>query len=463
MLRRTLVLSLLLCLCASLAQAGIVPFRKKKDKKKDNPLADVNSKQPDKVLFDRATAALAKNRFDIARVTLQTLINTYPDSEYVARAKLAIADAWYKEGGSAGLAQAEIEYKDFITFFPNMPEAAEAQMKVGDIHYKQMEKPDRDYTHAKRAEEEYKAMIEQFPDSSLLPKAKQKLRDVQEVLAEREFRVGRFYYLRESYPAAIARLKTLTDTYPLYSRSEESLMMLGDMYEKQMNATKVMPRLPAAARERLMAEWGRHAEETYDHLITRYPLSSEADSAKKRLQAMGRPVPTATPEQVAEYKAEEQSRGHAGMVKRTRTTILSKHPDMSVSAKTGEPTMTEPPPTSAPGIYKEMEAALRGEDPTKVAEKKDEDSTSRGATSGGSTELTLSPVTNKGNSGVSEAPPTSAPAEAPTQVNEAAADGSAAATDKPATATTDKDKKEDKNVSTSKKKEKHGLRKLIPF
>src|SRR5690348_13094828 len=171
------------------------------NKKVQNPLANVGSKQPDKVLFDRAMDAMKHNKFDVARLSLQTLINTYPDSEYVARAKLAVGDSWYAEGTTPALQQAEIEYKDFITFFPNMPEAAEAQMKVGDIHFKQLNKPDRDFTHAIRAEQEYQQMILQFPDSKLVPEAKQKLREVQELLAEREFRIGRFYYLKESYPA----------------------------------------------------------------------------------------------------------------------------------------------------------------------------------------------------------------------------------------------------------------------
>src|SRR5438045_7331482 len=122
------------------------------NKKVNNPLANVGSKQPDKVLFDRAMDAMKHNRFDVARLTLETMINTYPDSEYIARAKLAVADSWYAEGGSTSLSQAEIQYKDFITFFPNMPEAAEAQLRIGDIHYKQMEQPDRDYTPALRAE-----------------------------------------------------------------------------------------------------------------------------------------------------------------------------------------------------------------------------------------------------------------------------------------------------------------------
>src|ERR1700739_4012973 len=153
------------------------------NKKVQNPLANVGSKQPDKVLFDRAMHAMNHNSFDVARMTLQTLINTYPDSEFIARAKLAVGDSWYAEGGTAALSQAEIEYKDFETFFPNMPEAAEAQLKIANIHYQEMEKPDRDYTHAKRAEEEYRNLILQYPDSKLLPEAKQRLMEVQEVLA----------------------------------------------------------------------------------------------------------------------------------------------------------------------------------------------------------------------------------------------------------------------------------------
>src|SRR6201984_3227838 len=211
------------------------------NKKSVNPLANVGSKQPDKVLFDRAMDAMKHNRFDVARMTLQTLINTYPDSEFVARAKLAVGDSWYAEGGSASLAQAEIEYKDFETFFPNMPEAAEAQLKIANIHYQQMEKPDRDYTHAMRAEEEYRSLILQYPDSKLVPEAKQRLLEVQEVLGAREYSIGRFYYLRQSYPAAIARLNSLVERYPLYSQVDEALYLLGQAYEGEIAVIRSKP------------------------------------------------------------------------------------------------------------------------------------------------------------------------------------------------------------------------------
>ena len=115
---------------AGLCVAMLPPaFAKQKKNKKDfnlsaNPLADVKSQQPDKILYDKAMHALKKGRFDVARLDLQTLLNTYPETEYAMRAKLAIGDTWYREGGTAALTQAESEYKDFITFFPNSPEAA---------------------------------------------------------------------------------------------------------------------------------------------------------------------------------------------------------------------------------------------------------------------------------------------------------------------------------------------------
>ncbi len=175
-----------LLLGTAAAHADKKPKKKKNTDLSANPLANVDSKQPDKELFDKAMNAMKHGRFDVARLDLQTMLNTYPESEYRMRAKLAVGDSWFKEGGTAALTQAEAEYKDFITFFPNAPEAAEAQMKVADIYYQQMEKPDRDPNNAERAEAEYRNMINMFPDSTLVPRAKQKLRDVQEVLAERE-------------------------------------------------------------------------------------------------------------------------------------------------------------------------------------------------------------------------------------------------------------------------------------
>src|SRR3954452_2855106 len=193
-------------------------FRKKKY---ENPITK-DTLQPDKVLFDKAIADIERSRFEVARLTLNTMMNTYDTSEFMAKAKLAIADSWYREGGSHGLAQAEAEYKDFILFYPTLEESAEAQEKVCMIHYRQMEKADRDPQHALRAEDECRNVLVQFPNSKFAPRAQQLLRNVQEVIAEGEFRRGTFYHTKGSHPAAANRLQSLADHYPLFSKADEA-------------------------------------------------------------------------------------------------------------------------------------------------------------------------------------------------------------------------------------------------
>ncbi len=452
------------------------------NKKVNNPLANVGSKQPDKVLFDRAMDAMKHNRFDVARMTLQTLINTYPDSEFIARAKLAVGDSWYAEGGTAALAQAEIEYKDFETFFPNMPEAAEAQLKIANIHYQQMEKPDRDYTHAKRAEDEYRSLILQYPDSKLLPEAKQRLLEVQEVLAEREFEIGRFYYLRQSYPAAIARLTSLVERYPLYSHADEALYLLGESYEAEVTILR-SKQFNEVQKARAIEAYTKRATDAYSKILTRYPVMERAEDAKRRLEALHRPVPTATPAAIAQNKAEEESRQTTGMVSHVLSGF-KKHPDVARATKVGEPPLVDPKGMSATEVPKIAAQALMGTSapgeksiaveipkegaalpaPNEAAPRSDSPSTSPtdvGATPPAAADSNeLQPNTAPASNELKVEPPDAGQAvPPPAQVNEIQT-GTAA---QPVNAASSSSNTPSGPTSTSKKKKKKGLGKLNPF
>jgi outer membrane protein assembly factor BamD len=450
------------------------------NKKVNNPLSNVGSKQPDKVLFDRAMDALKHNRFDVARMTLQTLINTYPDSEFIARAKLAVGDSWYAEGGTAALAQAEIEYKDFETFFPNMPEAAEAQLKIANIHYQQMEKPDRDYTHAKRAEDEYRNLVLQYPDSKLVPEAKQRLMEVQEVLGEREYEIGRFYFLRQSYPAAIARLSSLADRYPLYSGADEALYLLGQCYEGEVAILRSKP-FEETSKAKMIEAYTKRAADAYSRIITRYPMTDRVGDAKARLEALHRPVPTPTKAAIAQNKAEEESRRESGMFGRM-TSAFKKHPDVARATKVGEPPLVDAKGMNPSDVPKIATAALMapagGEKSVSVEIPKDGSApapnqpvphsdtspstpTDSSASASGSdpNELKLNAapeanelkVESQDSSGQTAPPP-------PAQVNEIQGAASAQAADASSSSSNSTPR-----TSTSKKKKKKGLAKLNPF
>ncbi|MGB9029126.1 MAG: outer membrane protein assembly factor BamD, partial [Acidobacteriaceae bacterium] len=332
-------------------------FAKKHEKKKKevdltaNPLGKVNSKQPDKELFDKAYNAMKHGKYDVARLDLQTLLNTYPDSEFAMRSKLLVGDTWFKEGGSAALTQAESEYKDFITFFPNTPEAAEAQMKVGDIYFQQMEKPDRDPQNAVHAEQEYRTMLEQFPDSPLIPRAKQRLREVQEVLAQRQFEIGEFYASREQWAASVARLETITDTYPLFSHSDQALITIGDAYANEAQAMS-RAKIPPKAKAELIRYFDDRATASWSRVVTRYPLAPHVEDAKDRLIAMGKPVPDPSAQALAESQAEEDSRVSVRLGSRA-VQLLGRGPNTVKAARVGEPSLNSPPPVLAPEVVKE--------------------------------------------------------------------------------------------------------------
>jgi outer membrane protein assembly factor BamD len=436
------------------------------NKKSVNPLANVGSKQPDKVLFDRAMDAMKHNRFDVARMTLQTLINTYPDSEFIARAKLAVADSWYAEGGTTALQQAELQYKDFRTFFPNMPEAAEAQLKVANIHYEQMEKPDRDYTHAMRAEEEYRTLIQDYPDSKMVPRAKQRLREVQEVLAEREFDIGRFYYLRMSYPAAIARLKTLVERYPLYSGADEALYMIGQSWEGEINVIRKKPNLNEASKAKLIEEATKNAAEAYARIITRYPAMDRALDAKARLEALHQTVPRPTRAALENNKKEVASRREEGVMS-TMLGNFEKHPDVAKASHYGEPTLVDPEPVTATSVVRQMAGSLGTGGNNKVTvettnaqpapNQEPPRSDTPAATATATTEVQPSASdANELKPNVEPDPNALPPLQ---QSNQIESNGSSSASASSAPAKTE----EMADISSSKKKKKKGLAKLNPF
>ncbi len=60
------------------------------------------TKRRDAILFERATTAVQQERFAVANMTLRTLVATYPDSEYVDRAKQMLQDPRIARCGGEG-------------------------------------------------------------------------------------------------------------------------------------------------------------------------------------------------------------------------------------------------------------------------------------------------------------------------------------------------------------------------
>jgi len=283
---------------------------------KEQAQTPTSSAEPDKVLYEKALKDIAKGRYDIGRLTLQTLLNTYADSDYKEKAKLAIADSYFKQGGTTGLVQAEAEYRDFMTFFPTSEDADDAQMRIAMTHYKQMEKPDRDFSQANLAESEFKNFLELFPDSPLRDEAAQHLREVQEVLAKHSVLVARQNMLRRNYQGTILRTRGVLEKYSNYSEQDLALFLTAQAYEKK----KELPK----------------AGFYYGVLVSYHPLSPMVEESRRRLEVLNLPIPEVNQEALAHARAEQEVSPKQSFMGRMGG-LFSKNPDISSTRKATRP------------------------------------------------------------------------------------------------------------------------------
>ncbi len=336
-----LIAGLAFSLAGSLGASAYAQSKPKITKVKPTPAKKpdtTQSTEPDKVLYDRALVAIKHARYTEGRLDFQTLINTYPDSEYLAKAKLGVADSFYKEGGTSSLTQAIEEYKNFIVFFPFLDEAAYAQMQVGMAHYKLMEKADRDNSHAEAAEDEFRAFLLKYPQSPFVPQAEQSLRNVQEILAQGEFGIARFYYTKKDFRASLARLVEVTERYPLFSESDDALWMMGDVYQRARQTVK---------NEDDKNHWADLAAKCYDRIVQDYPASSLAAGARERLKTMNMPIPAANPDAVQRMKQQQlyMKQHHELAALKLPMGMVKTGPDFSAAAHSGSPNLNPPDDT----------------------------------------------------------------------------------------------------------------------
>jgi len=314
--------------------------------------------------------------------------------------------------------------------------------------------------------------------------------------------------MRQSYPAAIARLKSLADQYPLYSKADEALYLLGQAYEEEINRLRARPTCAGTPprplgcmlegpKSAMIADFTKGAAEAYDRVVERYPLMDRAPDAKARLVALHQPVPRPTKAAVAENKAEQNGRKSPSTLSKVFEPF-EKHPKVAAAAKGGEPTLVDPTPVSASDVIQE---ANRAATPTAVGGSETHtvsvETVGQGAPPPGEAapRSDVGAQVPGGGSGSQTAAPPDAnelkpnvPPDAgelkpnvpddaqalppPQQVNEIppgaasqapAASGQANGTT-PATASSSGDEPaSDADMSSSKKKKKKGIHKIVPF
>jgi outer membrane protein assembly factor BamD len=152
-------------------------------------------------------------------------------------------------------------------------------LKAAEVEMRQMGLPDRDPTHARKAEQRLRALLQQFPESSLRPEVQIRLNEVQENLAMHTFSVGNFYYdryLRGVAPnpkGAQSRYREVVEKFPNFSRLDKALYLLAVTYVQE--------------------EEPDEAVKYFQRILREFPNSEFAEKAGEQLDAIGADKPTA--------------------------------------------------------------------------------------------------------------------------------------------------------------------------
>ena len=235
----------------------------------------------DRVLFLEATREVRKGNHETGRLLFTTIITTYPDSVYLAMAKLAIADSFYLEGTTSSLIQAGQAYQDWLTFFPTDALADDAMLKVAETEMRQMGLADRDISHARKTEQRLKALLQQFPQTKLRPEVETRMREVQDNLAMHNLQIARFYLdaryrnHKGGLKGGQDRLKEILEKYPNFCQKDEVLFRYANTF--------------------LEEEEPDEAAKLYQQLVRDYPNSEYIKQAKEQLNVIGAQIPEADP------------------------------------------------------------------------------------------------------------------------------------------------------------------------
>lgn len=247
----------------------------------------------DRELFIVATREVRKKNFDVGRLLFQTIITTYPDSPYLPMAKLAVGDSFYLEGTTSALIQAVAEYQNWLTFFPTHPLSDRVLLKIAEAEMRQIGLPDRDSTHAKRAETKLKALLQQYQNSFLKAEAEKRLGEVQDNLGLHNLYIANYYYTlsvdqkKGGLKGAQSRYREIIDKYPSFTFMDEVLYKLAVTY--------------------LLEEETDQAARYFQKIVSDYPNSEYAEKSKEQLGLIGATIPPVNPERANVLPPEDVS------------------------------------------------------------------------------------------------------------------------------------------------------------
>lgn len=198
-------------------------------KKKAKIETDPNQLGTDKEIYEKAKKRIKRDP-EKARLLFKEIMHLYPDSLYARRAKIGIADSYFKQKDAASLIMAATEYQEYVNMYPNSPDSVYSKFQIAMCYFNQMKSPGRDQTNTHLAVQALGNMIKQFPDTTEADDAKKKLLKARNNLATHYFRIGVSNFRLKALKGALTRFKQVIDDYPDFQYPDKLFYFTGMTY-----------------------------------------------------------------------------------------------------------------------------------------------------------------------------------------------------------------------------------------
>ena len=151
----------------------------------------------------------------------------YPQSVFAPKSALMAAYAYYIQD-YYGDAIAELER--FLRVYPNYKDLDYAYYLLGISFYEQIVDEKKDLKSIADAKKIFEILIKEYPDTDYSLDAEFKLDLINDTLASKELYIGRYYFQKKKWIAAINRFQTVVKEYETTIYVEEALHRLVEAY-----------------------------------------------------------------------------------------------------------------------------------------------------------------------------------------------------------------------------------------
>ena len=236
---------------------------------------------------------MKQKKYDKAIVKFGEVTENYPFDPLALVAQVKLGDAQFERKDyvlAAGV------YESFISAHPGDENAPYVIVRLGECYEHLSLSVDRDQANTLKAIEKYAFLKARYPRSSYAKVVDERLKRLEQRLADRELYVGEFYYRTSQYNASIVRLEYFLKKYPGAGGTDKAYFYLSMAYKELAN-----PERSDFYSDKLRTEFPRSVyarskireKKTMKLAETSAPLAKPVD--KDQLAAMTAPAaPTTT-------------------------------------------------------------------------------------------------------------------------------------------------------------------------